>query len=233
MNSTPAQSQTLARGLRTLELLLAAGTPVSIAELGSSLGVHRSIVYRIIRTLEDFRLVTRSERGVELGPGIAELARGVARDLGSASLHELSAIANELSMTAYVAILDGLDCVALMSIEPVNQSATIAYKPGARHPITAGADGAAIQLLLDDDQLSRLDQEDSRRQRVEEARQRGYASSRGEVVPGISAVAVPLDVAGHRPAALAVVYVQSQWPEERIGERLMLSAAAIEARMRP
>ncbi|MCW6004356.1 helix-turn-helix domain-containing protein [Micromonospora sp. CPCC 205371] len=216
-----------------LELLLEAGTPQSIAELASSLDVHRSIAYRIVRTLEDFRLVTRTERGVELGPGVAELARGVARDLRGASLHELSAIANELSMTAYVAILDGLDCITLMSIEPINEHATIAYKPGARHPITAGADGMAIQFQLDDDQLSRLEQEAARQQKVREARQRGYASSHGEVVPGISAVAVPLDVAGHGPAALAVVYVQSDWSQERIGERLMLAAAAIKARMRP
>lgn len=233
MTSSPAHSQTLARGLRTLELLLEAGAPQSIAELASALDVHRSIAYRIIRTLEDFRLVTRTEKGIELGPGLAELARGVARDLRSASVQELSAIANELSMTAYLAIMDGLDCIALMSVEPANESATIAYKPGARHPITAGADGTAIQMQLDDAQLSRLEQDASRRQLVTQARHRGYASSRGEVVPGIAAVAVPLDVAGHGPAALAVVYVQSDWSEERIGERLTRGASAIKAKMCP
>jgi DNA-binding IclR family transcriptional regulator len=155
----------------------------------------------------------------------------VARDLQAASLLELTAVANDLGMTAYLSRLDGGDCITLVSAEPLNQSATIAYKPGARHPITAGADGVAMQLQLPESQLRALLGDQPPRPAVAQARQRGYASSSGEVVRGISAVAVPLVVPGHAPSALAVVYVESEWPVERIGQRLVAAAASVRSQL--
>ena len=58
-----AHSQTLSRGIRLLEMLAEAPAPMTIAELAESLGVHRSIAYRILRTLEDHRLVMRDASG--------------------------------------------------------------------------------------------------------------------------------------------------------------------------
>ena len=102
-----SQSQTLSRGIRALELLAEAENPLSIAELSEGLGVHRSIAYRILRTLEAHSLVMRDDAGrVAAAPGLAALARGVSRDLQSAALPELSALANELSMTAFIAVWD-------------------------------------------------------------------------------------------------------------------------------
>jgi DNA-binding IclR family transcriptional regulator len=110
------------------------------------------------------------------------------------------------------------------------ESATIAYKPGARHPITAGADGLAMQVQLAETELQAL-LGDHASPALALARQLGYSSSSGEVVRGISAVAVPLVVPGYAPSALAVVYVESEWPVEHIGKRLMLAAAAVRQKM--
>ena len=87
MTTTKAPaSQTLSRGIRMLELLAEASGPRTIAQLAEELGVHRSIAYRILRTLEDHRLVNRDESGrVQSAPGLAVLARGVQRDLQSAA----------------------------------------------------------------------------------------------------------------------------------------------------
>jgi DNA-binding IclR family transcriptional regulator len=214
-----------------LEVLAAADRPVSIAELAVALNVHRSIAYRILRTLEDFRLVSRGSGGVRLGAGLAELARGVARDLQAAALPALTAVANDLGMTAYLSMLDGRDCITLVSAEPLNQSTTIAYKPGARHPITAGADGVAMQMQLGESELKALVAEPEHHEALAQARLRGYAASSGEVVRGISAVAVPLDVPGHVPSALAVVYVETEWPIEHIGERLTVAATTVRQKL--
>src|SRR6185312_15125652 len=46
-------SQTLSRGIRILELLGDAGEPLTIDEVARRLGVHRSVGYRLLRTLED------------------------------------------------------------------------------------------------------------------------------------------------------------------------------------
>ncbi|MDN5755801.1 MAG: helix-turn-helix domain-containing protein, partial [Micrococcaceae bacterium] len=44
-------AQTLSRGLRALEIITDRPEPPTIAELADELGVHRSIAYRILRTL--------------------------------------------------------------------------------------------------------------------------------------------------------------------------------------
>lgn len=85
MTSSPApHSQTLDRGLRLLEFLADAQKDLTVSQITEGLGLHRSIVYRILRTLEDHRLVTRTATGTYiLGAGLVVLARGVAPDLQS------------------------------------------------------------------------------------------------------------------------------------------------------
>jgi DNA-binding IclR family transcriptional regulator len=70
--ATQAGSQTLSRGIRMLEILAAADRNLSIDELAGALGVHRSVAYRLLRTLEDHGLVSRDAAGrLTLGTGLA------------------------------------------------------------------------------------------------------------------------------------------------------------------
>ncbi|ACQ79133.1 transcriptional regulator, TrmB [Beutenbergia cavernae DSM 12333] len=221
-----SRSQTLSRGIRTLEVLADAARPLTIAEIATALGVHRSIAYRILRTLEDHGLVVRDSGGaVALGPRMAALARGVARGLQSAALPELTAVANELGMTAFVTVLDHDEVVTLVSVEPRHAAAAVARRPGTRHPLALGAPGIAIQALLDGTGGAPL------RPEVADVHDRGYAHSQGEVIPGLSSVAVPLDVPDQR-ASLAVVYVAGGEDVAAIGARLGSAARAIAAELR-
>lgn len=226
-------SQTLSRGIRVLEILADSDNPLSIAELSAELGVHRSIAYRILRTLEDHGLVIRDAAGaVQLGPRMAALARGVSRDLQTAALPELTLAANELGMTAFVAVLDGDDVVTLVSVEPRHGNATVAQRPGTRHPLAAGAPGIAIQSGLGAAQWSRLGHDEARRSEAGEVRTAGFARSHDEVTAGLSSIAVPLMIPGRAPAALAVVYISSAHTPAFIGDRLAAAAAAVVAELR-
>jgi hypothetical protein len=148
------------------------------------LGVHRSIVYRILRTLEDHRLVSRSSDGLcELGVGLAVLSRAVRRDLQAAALPELTYLADELGMTAFLVVADAAEAVTLLTVEPRHSSAHVAYRPGVRHPVDRGAPGLAL--------LSGAARRSGERAEVAEARTRGWARSSGEVIPGMSSVAAP------------------------------------------
>lgn len=208
-SQTP-HSQTLSRGIRALEILAEAREPLTIAQLAAELGLHRSIAYRILRTLEDHRLVLRDDRGLlQLGPRMAALARGVQRDLQAAVLPELTAAARDLGMTTFLVVLDQAECVTLASVEPPPGPATIAQRPGTRHSIMVGAPGIAIQGTLTDAEWAACADGEPRRPEATTAVRRGYATSRNEVVRGLSSVAVPLRLPGHPPAALAVVYVAS------------------------
>ena len=148
MAEAPA-SQTLSRGIRILEILADARGPLSIDELAAELGVHRSIAYRLLRTLEDHGLVARDASGlVALGARMATLAAGVAHDLQAEALPELTVVANELGMTCFLAVLDGEECITLVSVEPRHAAASVAQRPGARHSVMVGAPGKAILAQL-------------------------------------------------------------------------------------
>ncbi|UWX96849.1 IclR family transcriptional regulator [Arthrobacter zhaoxinii] len=228
-----SQSQTLSRGIRALELLAEAENPLSIAELSEGLGVHRSIAYRILRTLESHSLVMRDDAGrVSAAPGLAALARGVSRDLQSAALPELSILANELSMTAFVAVWDRQNCVTLMTVEPTHSRTALIQRPGTRHSFTAGAPGIAIQSAMTEDQWDRLAPGQKYRSESRTARERGYAVSHNEVIEGVSAVAAPVTASGQLPAAVSVVYFGSGKDEDAMGLRLAETARRIEAALR-
>lgn len=209
-----------------LELLAEAPTPPSIDSLAASLEVHRSIAYRILRTLEDHGLVQRnSTGGVLLAPRMATLAQNVSRDLQAAALPSLTRVANELGMTSFLAVLDRAQVVTLVSVEPTHAHASIAQRPGTSHSISNGAPGIAIQAQLSAMQLRNLGQ--PYRPEALEVAMRGFATSHDEVIPGLSSVAVPLRVKGKPPATIAVVYVASATSVESIGARLAEASAEI------
>ncbi|UKA64850.1 IclR family transcriptional regulator [Arthrobacter sp. FW306-04-A] len=230
--ATVSPSQTLSRGIQALEILAAAERPLTIAELAGALGVHRSVAYRILRTLEDHSLLVRDDAGrVQPGPGLAVLARGVSRDLQTAALPELTQLANTLNMTAFVAVWDHQDCVTLVTVEPRHSAATLAQHPGTRHPVNTGAPGIAIQSTMREDEWATRAPGLPYRPEATEARRLGYAASHDEVIAGLSSLAAPIQVPGGRPAAIAVVYIRREQDQAAVGEALAASAARIESQL--
>ncbi len=220
------QSQTLDRGIRILEHLAAVGTPQPIVEIGQALGLHRSITYRLLRTLEDHQLVERDAVGhYWLGLGIAGLARGVRTDLQTAALPRLNALVAELGMTAFLVVRAGNEAVTVASVEPQDTAAHVVYRPGTRHPVGRGAPGLA---LLMPEPPSADD-----REALLEARRKGWASSHGEVMAGLRSVAVPvLAPDGGARAALAVVYVDESADVDEVGRAVATAAEKVSAALR-
>ncbi|MBM7502866.1 IclR family transcriptional regulator [Agromyces aurantiacus] len=220
-----AGSQTLSRGIRVLEIVAAADRNLSIDEIASALGVHRSVAYRLLRTLEDHGLVTRDPAGrIALGAGLAALAAGVQRDLQQLALPELAEVAEELGMTCLLAVLlDGDEAVTLVSASP-RRAAAVSYRPGHRHPITRGGPGKAILMGLPEARWP-ADVSEALRSEIAESRERGYTVSHDEVVPSLRSVAVPLTLPGQPPAAIAVIHVSFPRPERELADRLLDAVA--------
>ncbi|SFN60131.1 IclR family transcriptional regulator [Mycetocola miduiensis] len=225
---TQAGSQTLSRGIRLLEILATADRNLSIGELAESLGVHRSVAYRLLRTLEAHDLVTRDDAGrMALGAGLAALTSNVARDLQQAALPTLNEIANELAMTCLLAVrLDSGEAVTLVSAMPRQSIAVVSYRPGHRHPTTRGGPGKAILLGMPESAWP-ADLSDGLRQELIQSRARGYASSHDEVVPSLSSVAVPLVLPGQPAASIAVIHVALPRSESEIANRLKSGAESV------
>lgn len=225
---TPAPaSQTLSRGIRILEILADARGPLTIDEITRLLEVHRSVAYRLLRTLEDHGLITRDDSGhVQLGARMAALAAGVAHDLQAEALPELTAVANELGTTCFLSVLDHDECVTLVSVEPRHADASVAQRPGMRHPVAVGAPGKAILSMLPQGEWPESASATLRDQ-VSAAATDGFATSHDEVIPSLRSVAVPLVVRGRRPASIAVVYLASAHEPAQIAARLQRSATVI------
>jgi DNA-binding IclR family transcriptional regulator len=222
-----AGSQTLSRGIRILEILADAREHLTIDEIARRLGVHRSVAYRLLRTLEDHGLVTRDDAGrVDLGARLAALAAGVAHDLQAEALPELTAVANDLAMTCFIALLDRDEALTVISVEPRHAIASVAQRPGSRHPVAAGAPGKVILAQLPVSQWPG-EVPAGFATEVQDAATRGFAQSHDEVIPSLRAVAVPLPLRGRPPAAVAVVYLASERDVADIAGRLAAASDSI------
>lgn len=207
-----AGSQTLSRGLAALALIGESRTPLTINQLAEKLGTNRSAAYRLVRTLEQHRFVQRSSRGeLELGVRLAAFGQSVSRDLQAAALPELQRVADELGMTAFVVLYDGEEVVTLLSVEPRHAATFVAQRPGRRQAVGHGAPGRVIESLLNP-----------------EARPRTrFEMSHDEVIPGLSAIAVPLR--SDRPASIAVLYATRPVDVDNIAGVLERASALIAA----
>jgi DNA-binding IclR family transcriptional regulator len=178
-------SQTLSRGLQVLEVIAGSGRPMSAAELADVLQMHRSVIYRLVRTLEGHRLLTTELDGrYALGLGLLTLSRSVQYGLRSALHPILAQLSAELGETAIVGLVEGDEIVCIASVEPANGLLRVRYREGYRHSIELAAGGLAV--------LSALPPEPEERPEVAQAREVGYAVSFDELKEGAAAVSAPV-----------------------------------------
>lgn len=195
----PTGSQTLSRGLAALALIGETRSPLSINEIAEHLGINRSAAYRIVRTLEQHRFARRTASGVvEPGVRLAAFGQSAYRALQSAALPQLQSVADDLAMTAFLVVYDGVDVVTLLSVEPRNAVTYVAQRPGRRQAVGTGAPGQVIRSQLQPE---------------------AYPSNRfeithDEVIPGLTAIAVP--VPGEHPASIAVLFATRSVDVEEI-----------------
>ena len=209
---TEGGSQTLARGLVALEIIASVPEPISVAALSQQLNIHRSMGYRLVKTLEQSGFVERdAEGGLIVGTKLAILARRVGKDLMSAAAPELAAIAEALEMTAFLVTYDGEYAVTLSSAEPKNLETTLGKKPGSRHAIGQGAPGKVIQSLL----------------KPKKFPPQPFEVSQNEVIQGVASIAVPLHLGSGQPAAIAVLYLPHKVNEAGVAKVLTAAARRI------
>jgi len=200
-------TQTLARGLRALELVTTAHDGLAVQEVAEQLDVHRSIASRLLATLADFHLVTRGSDGrYRTGAGLAALAGGIHATLRAAAEPAMRDLAAELGATVSLLVVEGSDAVALLVMEPPAASYVLSFRTGSRHPLGRGSAGVAL--------LAARPASPGEAANVTEARERGYAATFGEVEPGAYGVAVPIDVPGLPAACLNVITYRPEIAEQ-------------------
>ncbi len=166
-------AQTLDRGLRILSLVAGSATRFTINEIAESLGISRTVAYRLIVTLEEHDLLHRDDQGrIGAGFGMMAFRNAYLPELKSRATPALTRLADASGATAHLTIADGEDAVALLVVEPSRSDLHVAYRVGARHRLDLGAAGKAILL-------GRTEGD-------------GVASTAGELQPGAAGLAAPV-----------------------------------------
>lgn len=142
----PAEtSQTLDRGLRVLEVLADAPDGLTVTEIAHTLGIGRTVVYRLVVTLEQHAFLRRSADGrCRLGLAVVTLGRQVQPVIRDVGLPALRLLADAVGSTAYLVIAEGTEAVNALVVEPSRSDVHVAVRSGARAPLEAGAAGRAI-----------------------------------------------------------------------------------------
>ncbi len=180
-------SQTLDRGIRVLMALAAAPQGLSITALAEAIGINRTVVYRLVSTLEQHALIRRDGQGrLHVGLGVLHLATAVQPVLRDVAIPVLRQLAERVGCTAHLTVADGDEALALAVIEPSWTDFHVSYRVGARHPLTRGAAGKAILELRDD-------------------RGTPYVATAGELEPGARGLAAPVRGVAGLEASVGVV----------------------------
>jgi len=173
----PAEtSQTLDRGLRVLDVLAASPGGLTVTELAGRLGVNRTVVYRLVSTLEQHALVRKDARGrLHVGLGVLHLASAVQPVLRDLAVPVLRRLAEQVGCTAHLTVADGEEALALAVVEPSWTDFHVSYRVGARHSLRQGAAGKAILLG-----------------RAPRDHQHAFEVTEGELQPGARGLAAPV-----------------------------------------
>lgn len=220
-SSRQVGTQTLARGLRALELVAQAPDGVAIQDVADALGVHRTVAYRLLSTLGDFRLVTRGADGrFRPGAGLAALAQGSVSSLRELATPFLRELADELESTVSLLVAEGDEAIAIAVLEPANARYHLSFREGSRHPLDRGSAGIALQSVAPP--------RPGESEEVARARRDGHASTYGQVEPGAYGVAVPLRPRPGTPAACVNVITYRADVAERAAEPVMQAVRRID-----
>lgn len=209
-------SQTLDRGLRVLALLAETPGGLTVTALAGQLGINRTIVYRLLATLELHGYARRDPDGrARLGLGVGALAAAVQPLVRDAALPVLRRLAEEVGATAHLTVADSGEGLALVVVEPSWTDFHVAYRVGSRHPLDKGAAGRAILAARSGGPPA----------------DRGFVVSEGELQSGAHGVAAPVPDIRPLEASVGVV-TMGDLDLVRVGPLVVRAARAVSEALR-
>jgi DNA-binding IclR family transcriptional regulator len=212
-----AEDTSFARGLRIL-LTIADRGEIRADDLGSTLDMSMSTVYRYLKTLTEFGFVDRHGGGYGLGP---RLLIGTGANVSGEELIRiadpiLQMLAQETGETALISRRIGLSAVCLYEVAS-EHPLRVTLGPGHSGPLDEGAIARVLlafapEAVLDELLASGDADEAALRDDLGDIVADGMARSAGEYLPGSVAMAVPIMREDGIVAAIGVI-----GPEARCG----------------
>jgi DNA-binding IclR family transcriptional regulator len=213
--------QALDRAFAVLDLLAASNTPLGLAEIADSLGLHKSTAHRFLMVLERHRMVERAQAGkFRLGLRLCDLGgRAIEQfDLRERAQLHLKTLVAEVEETAHLCIMEKTHMVYIDKQEP-ERSIRMISRVGASSPLHCTAVGKAIlatmprsrvEELLPELRLERftrrtMTSREALLKELERTSRRGYAVDDEEREEGVRCAGVAiLDGRGEAVAAVSI-----------------------------
>lgn len=174
---------------------------LSLTEISRALDLHKTTVYRILRTLQEVGWIEQSPTTsrYKLGTGMLLVASAVSihlttRDIITEEMRKLSQAVNE---TIVLSALRGTIGICVDMIKS-RHSLSVVPDNGYIVPLDKGATGKTLLAAHSNEIIDKilaahpLEEQLLLKKDIEEIRSKGGCISKGEVDQGVAAVAVPL-----------------------------------------
>lgn len=244
-------AQTVRRALALLRLI-ACGQErgVRLVDLERMSGLNRPTVHRLLKTLVQEEAVEQDPetRRYLIGQEVTLLGLARTRRFPLLTLADpyLSELADQVGDTVFLSIRHGHDSICIGRRTGRHPIQVLSIEVGVRRPLGVGVSGVALLASLDADESVSLVRSNAARlevlgervedviARVEKARKEGLAHAPAGLMPGTSAVAVPI-LSGKQEAlgAITVTAMAERLAVERFGmvvERMRQAAGGIAGR---
>ncbi len=250
-DKTPPGAQTVRRAL-TLLRLIACGQErgVRLVDLERMSGLNRPTVHRLLKTLvqEDAVEQDPETRRYLIGQEVTLLGLARTRRFPLLTLADpyMAELADQVGDTVFLSIRHGHDSICIGRRTGRHPIQVLSIEVGVRRPLGVGVSGVALLASLGAEESVRLVRSNAARlevlgervedviARVEVARREGLAHAPAGLMPGTSAVAVPiLSVRGEALGAITVTAMAERLAVERfevVVERMRQAAGGIAGR---
>ena len=239
--------QSLDRALSILELFDEQNRELKITEISARLGLHKSTVHSLLKTLQMHRYIEQDKNGLyRLGMRLLEKGQLILQglDIRQVAVEPMQRLSDATGQTVHLVIRDGAEGVYIDKVE--GSKAAIRYsRIGRRVPLHSSAVGKVLAAFLSQTELETtlkgyefivhtshtIANEASFREELRTVREQGIGYDREENEPGVRCASAPVyDHQGHVAAAISVSTMAAKVDDEELSsyvEQLRETAEAI------
>ena len=226
------------KAFKILSAISDASNGLGISDLSKQLKIGKSTVHGITSALEELGVLVRDplHKKYSVGYTLLELGRRAhtrikLRDIARIPIERLM---EKVGETVFLGIMNG-DHITILDVVESHHEMKITSPPGTRLPLLAGATGKAFLAHFEEKKVKEIIQRmglvkftsksivDPKKffKEVEETKKKGYAIDDEEYIPGVRAIAAPIQAASLPPAAIWVVGFTSSLNHQKM-EKVIL-----------
>jgi len=238
MKKSRYSAPSVKKAFQILQTIADSPAELGVSELSKRLKIGKSTVHGITSALEELGVLVRGpiHKKYNIGYTLLELGR---KAYGRMELRDIARIPMERLMervgeTVFVGVMNG-DHVTILDVVESHNEMKITSPPGTRLPILAGAIGKIFLSQLEERKTKEIVEKmglkrytvksvvDPKKllKEVEEVKRKGYAIDDEEYIPGVRAIAAPIQTASLPPAAIWVVGFTSGLNDQKM-EKVIL-----------